>query len=131
MSWHGTANNNARLGFHNLVWKNHILPIIFIENTSQTCLDIIMQACIYRALTHQNVLIYIINVAIKISLSFNSFDDHSTANCETIEQLGSHSSSAICLFVVYPKAKQTGSVYKSSECTRLIFQTKIPWLTTN
>ena len=30
---------------------------------------------------------------------------NTTANCETIEQLSSHFSSAICLFVAYTKAK--------------------------
>ena len=34
-----------------------------------------------------------------------------TANCETIEQLGSRCSSAICLFVAYTKAKYTGSIH--------------------
>ena len=33
-----------------------------------------------------------------------------TADCETIEQLGSRCSSGMCLFVAYTNAKYTGSI---------------------
>ena len=39
-----------------------------------------------------------------------SNEKYGTANCETIEQLGSRCSSAMCLFVGYTKAKYTGSI---------------------